>query len=251
MKRIILTAICGVLVMLTAPSCSEDDSTTLEAAVEQNTVGTPAADGDTQPAAKVWHVTLNAKTAPNGISKALTGDYTEGFKGKFAEGGDLQRFFLVLGLRCQPMGIHRQECRQYFNQRQWHCFHRRHCRPLRLGGRVVHCLDIRPGYVRHQHFDDNPYGDDDWSKMESAGAVFLPAVGYRAARPSSPPGSAATTGRARPAARPTPTSCASSRPACTLRAATTAIAGALCGWCAPCRTNHIRKDKMNQNKKNK
>lgn len=83
MKRIILSAICGAFMMLLAPSCSHDgdDFATLEeqtAVYEQSSVAN-------EPAATVWHVTLNAKTAPNGLSKALSGNYTSGFKGQFAK----------------------------------------------------------------------------------------------------------------------------------------------------------------------
>ncbi|MBQ9214930.1 MAG: hypothetical protein IJ150_13480 [Bacteroidales bacterium] len=110
MKRIFLTFFCGALVMLTAPSCSKDEGTILQAPVEQTTSDTPLADeksnapieqviSDTSsvdvnnaPIAKVWHVTLKAKTASNGISKALkavnNSDNTFGYtlKGEFSKG---------------------------------------------------------------------------------------------------------------------------------------------------------------------
>ena len=109
MKRIFLTFFCGALVMLSAPSCSKDEGTILQAPVEQTTSDTPLADeksnapieqviSDTSsadvnnaPVAKVWHVTLKAKTASNGISKALkavVSDNNFGYtlKGEFSKG---------------------------------------------------------------------------------------------------------------------------------------------------------------------
>ena len=110
MKRIFLTFFCGALVMLTAPSCSKDEGTILQAPVEQvisdtSSVDeksnapieqvisdTSSADVNNAPVAKVWHVTLKAKTASNGISKALkavvNGDNTFGYtlKGEFSKG---------------------------------------------------------------------------------------------------------------------------------------------------------------------
>ncbi len=84
MKRIILSAICGAFVMLLAPSCSHDDGDDLATLEEQTAVYEQSSIAN-EPAATVWHVTLNAKTAPNGLSKALSGNYTSGFKGQFAK----------------------------------------------------------------------------------------------------------------------------------------------------------------------
>lgn len=109
MKRIFLTFFCGALVMLSAPSCSKDEGTILQASVEHTTGDTPSADeqnnapieqviSDTSsadvnnaPVAKVWHVTLKAKTASNGISKALKAVGSENkfgytLKGEFSKG---------------------------------------------------------------------------------------------------------------------------------------------------------------------
>jgi len=96
--------------MLTAPSCSKDEGTILQAPVEQvisdtSSVDeksnapieqvisdTSSADVNNAPVAKVWHVTLKAKTASNGISKALkavvNGDNKFGYtlKGEFSKG---------------------------------------------------------------------------------------------------------------------------------------------------------------------
>ncbi|MBP5683402.1 MAG: hypothetical protein J6X05_09205 [Bacteroidales bacterium] len=84
MKRIILSAICGAFMMLLAPSCSHDDGDDFATLEEQTAVYEQSSVAN-EPAATVWHVTLNAKTAPNGLSKALSGNYTSGFKGQFAK----------------------------------------------------------------------------------------------------------------------------------------------------------------------
>ena len=112
MKRIFLTFFCGALVMLTAPSCSKDEGTILQAPVEQvisdtSSVDeksnapieqvisdTSSADVNNAPVAKVWHVTLKAKTASNGISKALkavNSDNKFGYtlKGEFSKGEEV------------------------------------------------------------------------------------------------------------------------------------------------------------------
>ena len=85
MKKIILSVVCGALTMLLASSCGHDDGDDLAAPEEQTTDAEQSA-VVSESVAKVWHVTLKAKTASNGISKALTGDYDGGFNGQFAKG---------------------------------------------------------------------------------------------------------------------------------------------------------------------